>query len=50
MGKSVVEFWCISFIHCCIMCERFGLRVETSEEFLHVSSPLGTRVRVDQIC
>ena len=27
-----------------------GLEVETLEEPLHVSSPLGTRVRVDQIC
>ena len=27
-----------------------GLKVETLEESLHVSSPLGTRVNVDQIC
>ena len=27
-----------------------GLEVETLEEQLHVSSPLGTRVNVDQIC
>ena len=27
-----------------------SLKVETLEEPLHVSSPLGTRVRVDQIC
>ena len=27
-----------------------GLEVETLEEPLHVSSPLGTRVRIDQIC
>ena len=26
-----------------------GLEVETLEEPLHVSSPLGTRVRIDQI-
>ena len=26
------------------------LEVETLEESLHVSSPLGTRVRIDQIC
>ena len=32
------------------MCERFGLEVETLEESFHVSSLLGTRVRVDQIC
>lgn len=32
------------------MCERFGLRDETLEEPLHVSSPLGARVSVDQIC
>ena len=28
----------------------FGLEVETLEESLHVSSPLGTRVSIDQIC
>ena len=27
-----------------------GLEVETLEKSLHVSSPLRTRVRVDQIC
>ena len=27
-----------------------GLEVENLEEPLHVSSPLGTRVRVDQVC
>ena len=27
-----------------------GLKVETLEESLHVSSPLGTRVRIDKIC
>ena len=27
-----------------------GFEVETLEEPLHVSSPLGTRVRVDKIC
>ena len=27
-----------------------GLEVETLEEPFHVSSPLGTRVRIDQIC
>ena len=27
-----------------------GLKVKTLEEPLHVSSPLGTRVNVDQIC
>ena len=27
-----------------------GLKVETLEEPLHVSSPLGTGVRIDQIC
>ena len=30
--------------------EDLGLEVETLEEPLHVSSPLGTRVRVDKIC
>ena len=28
----------------------FGLEVETLEKPLHVSSPLGTKVRIDQIC
>ena len=32
------------------MCKELGLEVETLEKSLHVSSPLGTRVRVDQIC
>ena len=27
-----------------------GLEVEALDEPLHVSSPLGTRVRIDQIC
>ena len=27
-----------------------GLEVETLEEPLHVSSPLGTKARIDQIC
>ena len=27
-----------------------GLEVETLENLLHVSSSLGTRVRIDQIC
>ena len=30
--------------------EVLGLEVETLEESLHVSSPLGTRMRIDQIC
>ena len=30
--------------------KELGLEVETLEKSLHVSSPLGTRVRVDQIC
>ena len=30
--------------------EDLGLEVETLEEPLHVSSPLGARVSVDQIC
>ena len=27
-----------------------GIEVETLDELLHVSSPLGTRVRIDKIC
>ena len=30
--------------------KKLGIEVETLEKSLHVSSPLGTRVRVDQIC
>ena len=30
--------------------KELGIEVETLEKQLHVSSPLGTRVRVDQIC
>ena len=30
--------------------KELGLKVETLEESLHVSSPLGTRVRINQIC
>ena len=30
--------------------EGLGLEVETLEELFHVSSPLGTRARIDQIC
>ena len=32
------------------MCRRFGLEVKTLEEPLQVSSPLGARVSIDQIC
>ena len=32
------------------MCENLGLEVETLEEPLYVSSPLGARVSVDKIC
>ena len=30
--------------------KELGLKVETLEELLHVKSPLGNRVRIDQIC
>ena len=39
--------------HCFFATSRvdvLGLEVETLDESLHVSSPLGTRVRIDQIC
>ena len=38
-----------SFVIACRV-DVLGLEVETLEEPLHVSSPLGTRVRIDQIC
>ena len=38
-----------SFIAALCVKER-GLEVETFEKSLHVSSPLGTRVRIDHIC
>ena len=41
---------CIIFIFIVASCVKsLGLEVETLEEPLHVSSPLGTRVRIDQI-
>ena len=36
--------------YCCILCEGFGLKVKSLGKPLHVSSPLGIRVRIDQIC
>ena len=27
MGEDIILFWCITFIHCCIMCVIIGLRV-----------------------
>ena len=30
--------------------KELGIQVETLEKSLHVSSPLGIRVRIDQIC
>ena len=30
--------------------KELGLKVETLEELLHVNSPLGIGVRIDQIC
>ena len=30
--------------------KKLGLEVEILEKLLHVSSPLGTRARIDQIC
>ena len=30
--------------------KELGLEVETLEKSLHLSSPLGTRVRIDHIC
>ena len=38
-----------SFIATCCV-KDLDLEVETLEEQLHVSSPLGTRVRIDQMC
>ena len=51
MGKSVVSFWCITFLlfRLCICVNALGLKVESLEGSLHVSSPLGIRVRINQI-
>ena len=49
MGKDTIQFWCIAFIHRCILCERIRLDIETLEKPLYMSSPLGTRVSVDMI-
>ena len=38
-----------SFIAACCV-NVLGLKVESLEKPLHVSSPLGVRVRIDQIC
>ena len=40
-------------LHCFVVAssvEDLGLEVETLGEPLYVSSPFGTRVRIDQIC
>ena len=44
--------WIYIYIYIYIYMENkeLGLKVETLEKSLHVSSPLGTRVRVDKIC
>ena len=38
-----------SFVAACSV-DVLGLEVETLEESFHMSSPLGIRVRTDQIC
>ena len=50
MSKSVILLWCFhSFIVASVVIE-LGLEVETLEEPLYVSSPLGIRARVGMIC
>ena len=46
---SVAKFECIIFIVASCVSE-LSLEVETLENLLYVSSPLGTRVSVDMIC
>ena len=49
--KVLFKFECIVFMFIATQCEKsFVLEVETLEKSLHVNSPLGTRVSVDQIC
>ena len=44
---------CLILVHSFVVAScvnALGLKVESLEGLLHVSSPLGTRVRIDQIC
>ena len=49
--RLLFKFGCIVFMFITAFCvNALGLKVETLEKSLYVKSPLGTRVRIDQIC
>ena len=50
MGKILFDYCALHSFVATSFVNALGLEVETSEESLHVSSPLGIRVRIDQIC
>ena len=50
MGGVLFDFGASHSFIIALCMKELGLEVETLEKSLHVSSPLGTRVRVDQIC
>ena len=50
MGKDIFYFGASHSFVAASSVDVLGLEVETLEEPLHVSSPLGTRVRIDKIC
>ena len=47
-ARLLFDYGASHFAALCV--KKLGLEVETLEKSLHVSSPIGTRVRVDQIC
>ena len=49
-AKILFDFSALNSFVTASSVDVLGLEVETLEESLHVSSPLGTSVRIDQIC
>ena len=51
LTRVLFKFGCIIFMLIATSCVNvLGLKVESLGKPLHVSSPLGIRVRIDQIC
>ena len=50
MGKILFDYGESHSFFTASSVDVLGLEVETLVEPLHVSSPLGTRVRIDEIC